>query len=58
MDDTQAQLNSHVDVCTLRYEMLCARIKRLENIMLGVSGVMITSCRDDGFANFHLLLWM
>jgi hypothetical protein len=43
MDPTQAQLNSHVDVCTLRYEMLCARIKRLENIMLGVSGIMLTS---------------
>lgn len=43
MDPTEAKLNAHVDVCTLRYEMLCARIKRLETIMLGASGVMLTS---------------
>jgi hypothetical protein len=43
MDQTEARLNSHEQVCTLRYEMLCARIKRLENIMLGVSGIMLTS---------------
>ena len=43
MDETQSRLNSHEQVCTLRYEMLCARIKRLENIMLGVSGIMLTS---------------
>lgn len=51
MDPTQAQLNSHVEVCTLRYEMLCARLKRLENIMLGVSGVMITSMAGIIFAS-------
>ena len=51
MDETQAQLNSHVDVGTLRYERLCARIKRLENIMLGVSGVMITSMAGIIFAS-------
>lgn len=51
MDPTQAQLNAHVDVCTLRYEMLCARIKRLENIMLGVSGIMITSMAGIIFAS-------
>jgi len=50
MDPTQAQLNSHVDVCTLRYEMLCARIKRLENIMLGVSGIFNSVAGQNGTA--------
>jgi len=31
--------------------MLCARIKRLENIMLGVSGIMITSMAGIIFAS-------
>jgi hypothetical protein len=31
--------------------MLCARIKRLENIMLGVSGIMLTSMAGIIFAS-------
>ena len=42
MDETQARLNSHEQVCTLRYEMLCARLKRLENVIMAASGVMLT----------------
>ena len=50
MDSTQAQLNSHVDVCTLRYEMLCSRIKRLENVIMAASGVMLTGMGGIIFA--------
>ena len=53
MDQTESRLNSHEQVCTLRYEMLCARIKRLENIMLGVSGVMLTSMAGIIFTSLN-----
>ena len=41
MDETLARLNSHEQVCTLRYEMLCARIKRLEGILIKACGAML-----------------
>ena len=47
---TQAQLNAHVDVCTLRYEMLCSRLKRLENVIMAASGVMLTGMGGIIFA--------
>ena len=31
IDQTQAQLNTHEQVCAFRYESICARLKRLEN---------------------------
>jgi hypothetical protein len=41
MDETLARLNSHEQVCTLRYEMLCARLKRLEGILIKACGAML-----------------
>jgi hypothetical protein len=34
-------LEAHEEICTLRYEMLCARIKRLEGIIIKACGVML-----------------
>jgi len=34
-------LEAHEEICTLRYEMLCARIKRLESILIKVCGAML-----------------
>lgn len=34
-------LETHEEVCKLRYEMLCARIKRLESIIIKASGAML-----------------
>ena len=34
-------LEAHEEICTLRYEMLCARIKRLEGIILKACGAML-----------------
>lgn len=34
-------LEAHEEICTLRYEMLCARIKRLEGIIIKASGAML-----------------
>jgi len=35
------QLEAHEEICTLRYEMLCARIKRLEGIIIKACGAML-----------------
>lgn len=41
IDQTEARLNTHEEVCTLRYESICARLKRLETIGLTVAGAII-----------------
>lgn len=43
MTETEARLNSHEEVCALRYEQINARLKRLEGILLKASGIMICS---------------
>jgi hypothetical protein len=34
-------LEAHEEICTLRYEMLCARIKRLESVLISACGAML-----------------
>lgn len=41
IDQTEARLNTHEEVCALRYDGICARLKRLESIGLTVSGTII-----------------
>ena len=41
IDETAARLNSHEAVCAFRYETINARLKRLEQILLGVAGFVI-----------------
>jgi hypothetical protein len=41
IDETQARLNTHEEVCAIRYEGICARLKRLENIGIGAAGTII-----------------
>ena len=41
IDQTEARLNAHEQVCALRYDSICARLKRLESIGLGVAGAII-----------------
>jgi hypothetical protein len=41
IDQTEARLNTHEEVCTLRYESICARLKRLETIGLTVAGAIL-----------------
>jgi hypothetical protein len=41
IDETQAQLNTHEQVCSFRYESICARLKRLETIGMSVAGTII-----------------
>lgn len=41
IDQTEARLKTHEEVCALRYESICARLKRLEGIGLTVAGAII-----------------
>jgi hypothetical protein len=41
IDQTQAQLNTHEQVCALRYESICARMKRIEKIGMTATGTII-----------------
>lgn len=41
IDKTEARLATHEEVCTLRYEGLCARLKRIEGIGVASCGTII-----------------
>lgn len=41
IDSTEARLNTHEEVCALRYEGLCARLKRIEGLGITVAGTII-----------------
>ena len=41
MNETEARLNSHEAVCAVRYEAINARLKRLEQILMGTAGFII-----------------
>jgi hypothetical protein len=41
IDQTEARLNTHEEVCALRYEGICARLKRLENVGIAVAGAIL-----------------
>ena len=51
IDETAARLNSHEAVCAFRYETINARLKRLEQILLGVAGFVIVFLLSQGFAH-------
>lgn len=41
VDKTEARLDTHEEVCALRYESICARLKRLEGMGMTVAGTII-----------------
>jgi len=43
IDQTDARLSTHEEVCALRYEVINARLKRIEQIMITSAGLMICS---------------
>lgn len=43
IDNTEARLNTHEAVCELRYESICARLKRIEQIMIAAAGFIVAS---------------
>lgn len=47
VDRTEARLQTHEEVCALRYEQINARLKRIEGIMMKTAGVMLLSMAGD-----------
>jgi hypothetical protein len=43
IDETRAKLNTHEAVCELRYESICARLKRIEQILLSSVAFIVAS---------------
>ena len=41
IDQTEARLNTHEEVCALRYDSICARLKRLESLGVTIAGTII-----------------
>jgi hypothetical protein len=41
INETEARLSTHEEVCAFRYESINARLKRLEQILMGACGFMI-----------------
>jgi hypothetical protein len=41
IDQTQAQLDTHEQVCAFRYESICERLKRLESVGMKAAGTII-----------------
>jgi len=41
IDQTEARLNTHEEVCALRYDGICARLKRIEGLGVTVAGAII-----------------
>jgi hypothetical protein len=40
---TEARLDSHEELCALRYDAINARLKRLESILIGSAGFVIAA---------------
>lgn len=41
VQELEITVTSHIDVCTVRYEAIHARLKRLETLLLKVGGAII-----------------
>jgi hypothetical protein len=54
IDKTDARLSTHEEVCSLRYEQINARLKRIETIMMQTAGVMILSMAGTIFSAMWL----
>jgi hypothetical protein len=43
IDNTEARLNTHEAVCEIRYDSICARLKRIEQILVTSAGFIVVS---------------
>jgi hypothetical protein len=43
IDKNEAALSSHEKICEIRYEAICARLKRLETLLIGSAGFIIAT---------------
>lgn len=54
VDKTEARLQTHEEICAIRYEQINARLKRIEGIMMKTAAVMMMSMGGTIFA----AVWM
>jgi hypothetical protein len=43
IDKNEAALSAHEQICEIRYESICARLKRLEQILVGSAAFIIVT---------------
>jgi hypothetical protein len=43
INETDARLSTHEEVCAIRYEQINARLKRLEGILIKACGTMLVA---------------
>jgi hypothetical protein len=43
VNETEARLSTHEEVCAIRYESINARLKRLEQILMGTAAFVIVT---------------
>jgi hypothetical protein len=55
IDKTDARLSTHEEVCSIRYEQINARLKRIEGILIKTAGVMILSMAGTIFSAIWIL---
>jgi hypothetical protein len=41
IDETDARLSTHEEVCAMRYEQINARLKRIEQIIINACGALL-----------------
>ena len=49
IDETRAKLNTHEAVCEIRYDSICARLKRIEQILIASAGFIVASLAAIAF---------
>jgi hypothetical protein len=55
VDATDARLQTHEEICAIRYDQINARLKRIEGIMLKTAGIMILSMAGTIFSAVWIL---
>jgi hypothetical protein len=55
IDKTDARLSTHEEVCSIRYEQINARLKRIEGILIKTAGVMLLSMGGTIFSAVWML---
>ena len=49
IDNTEARLNTHEAICEIRYDSICARLKRIEQILVASAGFIVASLAAIAF---------
>ncbi len=55
VDATDARLQTHEEICAIRYDQINARLKRIEGILMKTAGLMIVSMAGTIFSAVWIL---